>query len=274
MVSGIGSVGMRPNPQDFFKKIDSDSNGGVSQTELKTMADKMSEKTGNVLDVSDDAFKGYDSDSDGSLSTEELNAMMENSGFGPPMGMAGMQPPAAPPQQGVDAYGSAGSTGSSQDELSAIIDSLKALLEKLSSGSDSDGSSSGAASQSGEKHGAGGLFKDTDSDSSGGISQDEMKVLAENLKSATGQSLDVSDEAFQGYDSDGDGALSADELKSAMESNGFQPPQGPPPDRMRAESDSSSTDDQLSELKKLIESLSKYASSGSSDSTSVLSVTT
>ena len=276
MVNGIGGPGMRHTPQDFYKKVDSDGSGGVSQTELQTMAEKLKEKTGSTIDTSDEAFSGYDSDGNGSLSMDELNAIMQNSGFGPPVGMQG--PPPASAQLGMDAYNASGTSAGGQDDLGSIVDGLKSLLDKLSASTAADAGSDGETTQASDKRGPDGLFKDADSDASGGVSQDELKVLAQNIQKATGQSLDVSDDAFANYDSNGDGVLSADELKGAMDANGFAPPQGPPPQgpppgQSQADS-SSSMQAQVSELKKLIESLSKYVDNGSTETSSAVSVTT
>lgn len=287
MVDGIGSIGtsgmQRPNPRDFFKKVDSDGSGGVSQAELQGLADKMGKKTGQTLDVSDDAFAGYDSDGSGSLSAEELKGVLDNSGFGPSHGIGeGMESPPLPPKQALDSYDSNASSASSpQDTLASLISNLKSLLEQLTSTADGTGSDA-AVSGSGRAAGHSapkGLFDKVDSDASGGVSQDEMKTLAENLKKMTGQTLDVSDDAFKSYDGDGDGSLSADELKAAMDKNGFQPPQGPPPGGMRAggaqdRSASLSLDDQVTELKKLLETLTAYSQSAGSGTDSLLSVTT
>jgi len=110
-MSSIGSIGMNsmngmqhPDTLGIFKKTDSDGSGGVSQAELKKLADVIKEKTGKTLDVSNDAFKTYDSNSDGSLSVDELKAVLDNSGFGPPQGMQGMGPPPPPPQQATNSY--------------------------------------------------------------------------------------------------------------------------------------------------------------------------
>lgn len=271
MVNGIGAPGMRHTQQDFYKKADNDGSGGISRTELQTMAEKLKEKSGTTLDASDEAFSDYDSDGDNTLSPDELNTVMQNSGFGPALGMQGGAPP-VPPQQGMEAYSSSGSSTSSQDDLTTVIDSLMALLEKLSASSTTDADTAGTTNQAGKQHGHGGIFKDTDTDGSGGVSQDELKVLAQNMRKTTGQTLDATDEAFAGYDSDGDGALSADELKGAMDANGFAPPQGAPPPAMQASS-GASLEDQVSELQKLIESLSKYVESGA-QSGQALSVTT
>jgi Ca2+-binding EF-hand superfamily protein len=79
-----------------------------------------------------------------------------------------------------------------------------------------------------------GMFKKTDSDGSGGISQTELKSLSDSIKEKTGNTLDASSEAFAGYDSDGNGSLSGEELKTVLDNSGFGPSQGmqgmaPPP---------------------------------------------
>ena len=143
-MSSIGSIGMnsvssmqRPDPMGVFKKTDSDGSGGVSQAELKNLADVMKEKTGNTIDVSNDSFKTYDSNNNGSLSGDELKSVLDSIGFGPPQGMQGMgaPPPPPPPQQVADSY-EANSAGSGQQTVSELLSTLKALLEKLTADSD------------------------------------------------------------------------------------------------------------------------------------------
>lgn len=151
-MSSIGSIGMssmgsmqRPDPMGVFKKTDSDGSGGVSQAELKNLAAVIKEKTGKALDVSNDAFKTYDSNSDGSLSGDELKTVMDNSGFGPPQGMQGMGPP-PPQQQATDSY-QANSSSYGQESVSALVDTLKALLEKMTA-SNSDSNQQSSSDQS------------------------------------------------------------------------------------------------------------------------------
>lgn len=283
MISSVGSAAMyRPDPKEFFKKVDSDGSGEVSQAELKTLAEKIQEKTGQTIDVSDEAVAGYDSDGSGSLSAEELKAVMENSGFSAPKGMEGMSPPPPPPQQAASSY-EANATSADEDSLASLIDTLNTLLEKLSAlaGSSSSDDSSESSSVAGSLAQASmtktdGFFTEVDSDESGGISQDELKTLSENLSQMTGQTLDVSDDAFSSYDTDGDGSLSAEELKTAMEKNGFKPPP-PPPGSMdgttASDSDTSVLADQIAELKSLLQNLAQYSSSGSSTTSSLLSIT-
>lgn len=102
MVSSIGSsssyamqamqaIQQRQGPQDLFKKIDLDSSGGVSQSELKTLAEDINSKTGKAIKVDDTSFKNYDSDGSGTLSENEMLNLMKSNGFGPPgeMGSSG-----------------------------------------------------------------------------------------------------------------------------------------------------------------------------------------
>jgi hypothetical protein len=164
-MSSIGSVGMssmngmqRPDPLGIFKKTDSDGSGGVSQAELKNLAAVIKEKTGKAFDVSNESFKTYDSNNDGSLSGDELKSVLDNSGFGPPQGMQGMgPPPPPPPQQATDSY-EANSSSFGQESVSDLVESLKALLEKITTShsennqqSSSDQSSAGSSyDQAGE----------------------------------------------------------------------------------------------------------------------------
>ncbi len=61
----------RPDPAEMFKKVDSDGNGGISQSELDAMAGEMEAKTGKTLDMSE-AVTTYDLDGDGLLSQDEM----------------------------------------------------------------------------------------------------------------------------------------------------------------------------------------------------------
>jgi Ca2+-binding EF-hand superfamily protein len=115
-----------PEPQDFFKKVDSDGNDTISQEELLTMAEDLQKMTGQTITVSDDTFATADSDGDGSLNAEELKSFMDKSGFAPP-----------PP---LGEMGVASSSDTSQTESESIsvgkskqeqIDLLKIMLEQL-----------------------------------------------------------------------------------------------------------------------------------------------
>lgn len=85
MVNGIGSYTgsmsylqfqaprTRPDPAEMFNKIDTDGSGGISQSELETMAGK----TGQSIDA-ESVISTYDADGDGELSSEEMHSYMES----------------------------------------------------------------------------------------------------------------------------------------------------------------------------------------------------
>ncbi len=284
MVNSIGGssmVGMhRPNPQDFFKKVDSDSSGGISQAELKTLSDNLQKMTGKTLDASDEAFSSYDSNGDGSLSSDELKSVLDKSGFGPPSGGEGMAPATTSQDQATASY----AANSGDDSLSALITNLQSLIDKLSSESDSTDSSSTdnvSTAQAHQRPDPKDFFKKVDTDGSGDISKSELKNLAEDMKNNTGTTIDTSDEAFNTYDTNGDGVLSQDELKGVMDKNRPTPPHGHG-EGMRAQTASneqtSSTavnmQDQLSVLRDLLNKLTNIQSSNNDSADSLLSITT
>lgn len=67
----------RPNPDEMFKKLDSDGSGGLSQTELDTWAKDFSSMTGQTIDTKN-AISTYDKDGDGALSKTEMDTMMKS----------------------------------------------------------------------------------------------------------------------------------------------------------------------------------------------------
>jgi Ca2+-binding EF-hand superfamily protein len=282
MVNSIGGssmVGMhRPDPQDFFKKVDSDSSGGISQAELKTLSDNLQKINGKTLDASDEEFSTYDSDGDGALSSDELKSLLEKSGFGPPAGGQGMAPP-PPQEQATASY----TENTGDDTVSALIKSLQSLIEELSSKNEGVDSSStdGVGAAKAQRPDPKKFFDKVDSDGSGDISQSELASLAGEMKNRTGISIDTSAEAFSAYDVNGDGVLSQDELKGVMDKNRPEPPHGPGEGK-RAQTTSngetSSTvvnlQDQISVLRDLLEKLTSMQSSNNETADSLLSITT
>ena len=75
-----------------------------------------------------------------------------------------------------------------------------------------------------------GMFDTADSDSSGGISEEEYATLTQGILEVSG--TEVSD-SFADYDLDEDGVLNGAELKSVLDESGFTPP--PPPPRQVSE---------------------------------------
>ena len=136
MINGISSYGsymsyqqiqamqQQKGPAEMFNKVDTDESGGISQTELETLAENISDRTGQTIDI-EDALTTYDIDGDGELSAEELQAFLDDSGLQPPsmkgMGMMGIQ-------QAMSSY-SLNSLGS---ETSTLLDYLTAGEETYS----------------------------------------------------------------------------------------------------------------------------------------------
>ncbi len=58
-----------------FNQLDADKNGGIDQAELQSMTDKMSEMTGQKLNV-EEVTKTYDANNDGLLGQDEMQSMM------------------------------------------------------------------------------------------------------------------------------------------------------------------------------------------------------
>jgi len=82
-----------PGPEMMFEETDADGDGSVDEEELKILAARVKEKTGQELDV-EEMLKTCDEDQDGSLNPTELeNAMKSRMG----------QMEAPPPAPGNDA---------------------------------------------------------------------------------------------------------------------------------------------------------------------------
>ena len=256
-MSSIGSIGsssmQRLDPIEMFKKTDSDSNGGVSQTELQSLADAMKEKTGTTLDVSSDSFNSYDSDGDGSLSGEELKTVLNNSGFGPDQGMQGAGATQPPPQQATDSY-SAQSSSSEQDTVSALISDLQALVEKLSVNSSQSGTQDTQGTPQAGKQGGPPPPPPPADDSSSSDSTSTTQI-------------------YDAMDTNEDGTVSITEMMTALKATESDSTTVSDSSTDTSQTGSSSLQDQIKDLNKLMETLSKYADSKDKSSNSLISLT-
>jgi Ca2+-binding EF-hand superfamily protein len=177
--------------QKMFKKIDSNSDGGIDKTELEAIAGSSS-----TTDISK-LFSKMDANSDGKIDQSENESALQKlaqkmeSAFSRMNGAGGMQKP--PPDAST-------------------------------------------------------MFSKLDTDSSGGISEDEFSSIA---KKGEGKGPE-----FSSIDSDGDGSISETENEEFMKSMG--PPPGPPPSGMgqmggaRGASKSDSFTDLLSALESAV----------------------
>ena len=211
----------RPDPAQKFKELDTDSSGGLDKTELSTMAMELSTMTGKTLNV-DDSITTYDSDSDGQLSQDEMDTMMQKTMRSPTSTGAGMQ-------QIMDAY----KTNSGDDEISTLMKMLESLDKSESSSSTSSASNSTSSEDTMsillkalDKMASSSLtsvsrpdpetkFKELDSDSSGGLNKSELDVMATDISSMTGKTMDT-ELAINNYDTDKDGELSKTEMDTMM----------------------------------------------------------
>ena len=66
----------RPNPDEIFKKLDSDGSGGLNQSELDVMTKNISSMTGQTIDTKN-AISTYDANGDGQLDKTEMDTMMK-----------------------------------------------------------------------------------------------------------------------------------------------------------------------------------------------------
>ena len=167
---GSGSASSSQSTDDLFGKIDSDSSGGISKTELQSFTDKIKQDQGSssTSDTSaDDMITQLDSDSSGELSLTELQA---GSSSAKAHGHGGMPPPPPPPPAGgVDAASSASQSSSSTnlDPLDTNEDGVVSAAERAAA------SSASTAIQD--------LLKAADGDANGSLNATEIGKLAQQL---------------------------------------------------------------------------------------------
>ncbi len=145
MISGIndgssfmrnmGMGAMRPDPAERFNKADANGDGGLDKSEMQTVLDKVSEMSGQDINV-DNVFSEFDADEDGVLSEQEaetamnqLREEMEPQMRGMKGGKGGPHPPGIG-GRGVDGGDESESSlismlnSLSEDEEESILDAL------------------------------------------------------------------------------------------------------------------------------------------------------
>lgn len=95
MISSIGSMNMNavsgsrppgpppPRPEEKFKELDTDSSGSLDTTELKSLAEQLSQMTGVTVSA-DDLLASLDRDGSGSLEVGEMPEPPRGGAQGPP----------------------------------------------------------------------------------------------------------------------------------------------------------------------------------------------
>jgi Ca2+-binding EF-hand superfamily protein len=216
MVNGIGSsssyanylqpqaMRSRPDPADMFKKLDADGSGGISESELETLAQKISKDTGQTIDTKK-AISTYDADGNGELSSEEMSAFMQAT-MQQGMGMMGM--PGGPGKGGdlFTALDSDGSGGVSQSELDTWATNM--------------------SSETGKTLDTSKAISTYDKDGNGELSSTELNSFldASGIKPPHGtkpshdtSSTTTANSVLSKYDTNGDGVLSASELQAYLD---------------------------------------------------------
>lgn len=160
---GAGSTGQAGD--DLFGKVDTDGDGGVSQTELQALLEKMSGGTASKTGVdSDELFSQLDADGDGSLSQAEFDAGRPSGG--PGGGAVGGMPP--PPPGGPGGPGGASaSNGTTYDPLDTNEDGVVSASEQAAGAEQADAITA--------------LFKTIDTDGDSSISSDEAQSFIAQL---------------------------------------------------------------------------------------------
>ena len=256
MLQGMQS---RPDPSQKFKELDTDSSGGLDKTELSTMAKELSKMTGKTFNV-DDAIKTYDTNNDGQLSQNEMDTMMQKTMGSPTSSGSGMQ-------QVLSAY----QDNSGDDQMSVFLKMLEQSSSSssksgLSASSSSDDTmstllkmldqSASTSSTSGSRPNPDEMFKKLDSDGSGGLNQSELDIMAKNISSMTGQTIDTKN-AISTYDANGDSQLDKTEMDTMMKATMEKS------DGSQQASVSSQNNDQLSLLRQLLDQYSRDFSADS-----------
>lgn len=247
------------DPAKMFAKVDSDSSGGVDQTELQNLLDDVSQKTGATLDSAEKLFSTMDSNSDGNLSQDELSEGMKSVMPPPPSTMDFAQARSGSSNQSTsdDLFGKVDSDGNgsvSKDELLALLDQMEA--EHGTSGDtkstdaddrfaqldvDGNGSLSQAEFEAGRPQGGqgpqgmGGMPPPPPPGGAGGSSTsydpldtNEDGIVSAAERAAGSASNDSVQALFDAIDTDGDSAISSDEANAFIQT-------------LRSESETSST---------------------------------
>lgn len=186
-----GSSGQNRRAQEMFARADVDGSGSVDASELQTVLDKFSERSGRSLGSAESQFSTLDRDGDGGLSSSELDsglrsllpppsstlefaARQQQGGPGGPGAGGGRPPPPPPSGEGEGGTEASQSLSAADQALDANGDGVVSMQERL-----------------------GGQLKDllqqvisaSDSDGDGALSSGETESLRSQFSSALDQAL-------------------------------------------------------------------------------------
>ena len=126
---GAGSALLRQYQDKLFAKLDSNANGSIDKSELKTLTDAVAAKTGKKID-SDALFKALDTAKTGAISKAQFEAAPP-----PPPPMSDAMQTALLQAQGLDTGTTADAAGTSVDSTSGTVD-LGKMLDQLAAALD------------------------------------------------------------------------------------------------------------------------------------------
>jgi Ca2+-binding EF-hand superfamily protein len=225
MISGIGGgsymystqmAAMRKPMGNPFEENDSNGDGSLDKVEITSFADKISEMTGQTVDV-DQMISDLDADEDGLVSEEEFEAGRPQ---GPPPGMMGMMGGMqGHPGNPFEENDSNGDGSLDKDEITSFADKISEMtgqtvdVDQMISDldADEDGLVSEEEFEAGRPEGPppgmmGGMQP-------GGMQAGGIESLLNMLNSSENEDFSVSVDSL---DLNGDGTIDADEAKTGI----------------------------------------------------------
>lgn len=202
-----GSSGQNRRAQEMFARADVDGSGSVDASELQTVLDKFSERSGRSLGSAESQFSTLDSDGDGGLSSSELDSGLRSllplpsstlefaarqQQQGEPGGPDGGRPPPPPPSgEGEGSTEVSQSLSAADQALDANGDGVVSMQERL-------GSQLKDLLQQ--------VISASDSDGDGALSSSETESLRSQFSSALDQALSGAGSSSSSSSSDSSGA--------------------------------------------------------------------
>jgi Ca2+-binding EF-hand superfamily protein len=211
----------RRGKDDLFDKVDTDSSGGISKTELDALAAKISEGSGTTISTGD-AISTYDTNGDGELSSSELKSFMDaNRPAETPMDMAGMMGMSMQgmgmmgrgpsPEEMFGSMDSDGSGGLSQAELDALASQISEDLGTTLDTTDA------IAAYDADGDGELGMEEVQSFLDASGVKPSGPPPMGQKDGSSSEDLLQgITDNAISTYDEDGNGELSSTELLNLL----------------------------------------------------------
>lgn len=189
-----------------FARLDQNGDGQLSKTELQTLADKISQKTGQTI-TADDLLAKMDKNGDGGVAMNEMRG---------PRGPGGGRPPR--PDQDGDGVLSDTELQTLADKISqktgqtVTADDLKGMMD-----ADGDGTVTAAEAKQARQAHRGqqpdAVFEAASENAA--IPKDVLDNFAKEISQNTGRVLN-GDQLASRLDRDGDGQVSQSELNQAM----------------------------------------------------------